>query len=120
MGKIFNQIDKQIIRPKVNKAYKQGFKATENNMQDFYSQGSPKIYSRTGQYGDSPRGSGVSGGNGEYNYWIMLEEPVYSTGTPGFPVLDEAEVGGSGILGKPGRWEQSEQDIENAIIDNFS
>lgn len=62
MGKIFSAIDEQIIKPRVNAAEEDGFKATKEDIISFYSQGSPKEYKRTHSYENSPRSTGVSGG----------------------------------------------------------
>lgn len=102
MGKIFNAIDRQIIRPRVNAAYNEGLAVTKEDILSFYIQGNPKQYERTGAYGDSPNSTPPSGSNGKYDYSIYLERPKYNTGTPGFPVLEEAQYKGSGILGRGG------------------
>ena len=120
MGKIFSAIDKQIIRPRVNASYNEGISATIEDIMSFYFQGNPKRYVRTGAYGDSPNGTPPSGGNGKYDYSIYLERPEYNTGTPGFPVLEQAQCNGSGILGRPNTWHESEEDIIEAVIRSFS
>lgn len=120
MGIIFDEIDKQIIRPRVENVAREGFQMTQEDVQSFYVQGKPIRYKRTGALGRSPRESGVTGANGNYHYNIHLERPIYKTGTPGFPVLEEAQYHGSGILGRAGTWYESVQDIEEAIKKNFT
>lgn len=120
MGKIFEAIDKQIIKPRVDASESGGLSKTKENVESFYNQGFPTQYLRTGALGESPESSGVSGGNGEYKYEIHLNEPTYSTGTPGYPVLQEAQHNGSGILGKPGTWDYSIRDIEEELKKNFT
>lgn len=120
MGKIFNAIDRQIIRPRVVNSESLGFQMAQEDIKSFYSQGSPKRYERTGSYGESIRRSGVTGGNGNYDYEIYMEAPAYKTGTPGFPVLQEAQYNGSGILGKSNTWEDAKRSIENALKMYFS
>lgn len=121
MGKIFSAIDNQIIRPRTIASEEDGFKIAKEDIGSFYSQGKPKIYERTNKYGDSPRSSGVTGANGNYDYSIYLEDPDYSTGKfSGHDVLEQAQFNGSGILGKPGTWKESEEDIKEAIVKNFS
>ncbi len=120
MGKIFDAIDRQIIRPRVMRSEQEGFQKTDDHLHDFYMQGDPKVYVNTGALAESARTTGVSGGNGNYDYSIYLEHPVYSTGTPGFPVLEEAQHNGAGILGKPNTWEDSVKDIEEVVRRNFS
>ena len=121
MGKLFAEIDRTIIRPRVNAAYNEGFSKTQEDIQSFYSQGNPIRYVRTGALGDSPSSDPPSGGNGNYHYNIRLDDPSYDTGTySGHTVLEEAQHNGSGILGKPGTWEEAQEDIRQAIENNFS
>lgn len=120
MGKIFDAIDKQIIKPRVDASESGGFAKTKENIESFYSQGFPIQYMRTGALAESPESSGVSGGNGKYDYEIHLNNPSYSTGTPNFPVLEQAQHNGAGILGKPGTWDDAVQDIEAELKKNFT
>ena len=62
MGKIFQAIDKQIIKPRVVAAEREGFQMTKEDIESFYMQGDPKRYKRTGAYGKSPESTGISGG----------------------------------------------------------
>lgn len=120
MGKIFQQIDKEIIRPRVLASEREGFQMTKEDIESFYMQGNPKIYKRTGAYGESPRTTGVSGNNGNYDYHIYLDPPEYTTGTySGQKVMEEAQWHGSGILGRAGTWFEAEHDIEEALKNNF-
>ena len=121
MGKIFDVIDKQIIKPRVDASESEGFQMTKEDIVSFYSHGIPRVYKRTGAYGESPETSGVSGGNGNYHYEIYLNPPEYSTGTySGQKVMEEAQYNGSGILGRGGTWFEAMYDIEEAIKKNFS
>ena len=121
MGKIFDMINRQVIAPKVNAAYQEGFSKAKEDIESFYSQGSPRFYTRTGLYGLSPDSYPPSGfsNSGSYHYSIWLDHPAYFTGTPGFPVLEEAQHNGSGILGKPNTWEEAVKDIEQALYNQF-
>ena len=122
MGKIFNAIDRQIIKPRVMASEREGLAATYEDIYSFYIQGEPSRYKRTGAYGDSVCSTGViSEGNGNYHYRIYLDDPSYSTGTyDGHTVLEEAQYHGSGILGRGGTWYESEYDIIRAIQSNFT
>lgn len=114
-------IDTQIIRPRTVASEKDGFKTTKDDINSFYTQGSPKRYERTGAYGNSPRSTGVAGGDGNYDYSIYLEDPEYSTGSySGHKVLEEAQFNGSGILGKSGTWKESVEDVEESVRNNFN
>lgn len=121
MGKIFDAIDKQIIKPRVDASEQEGFQMTKEDIKSFYIVPEGNVYQRTGAYGNSPKSSGVSGGNGNYHYNIHLNPPSYSTGTyDGQTVLQEAQYHGSGILGRAGTWFEAEEDIKQAVIKNFS
>ena len=121
MGKILDAIDKQIIKPRIMASEQEGFQATKEDIESFYIQGSPRVYQRTGAYGESPESTGFQGGNCEYHYTISLNPPEYSTGTySGQKVLEEAQWHGSGILGRAGTWFEAEEDIKQAVIKNFS
>ena len=121
MGKIFDAIDQQIIRPRVETSEQEALQITKEDIESFYIQGKPKFYKRTGAYGESPESSGVSGDNGKYHFDIYLNPPEYSTGTySGQKVMEEAQWHGSGILGRAGTWFEAEQDIEDILRKNFS
>ena len=53
------------------------------NAKQFYSQGSPKRYDRTGKYGDAPDSTGAQGGGGHVSTEIYMNESGhgYTTGT---------------------------------------
>lgn len=108
------------------KAYLQ----TLQNLSDFYSQGKPKMYRRTGKLGNSPETTGVLGSGNHLEARIYLnsqyeydDHPSYIPAKYALPgraaawVMAQAEIGGAGILGKPGFWAKSEKDIENALYD---
>lgn len=121
MGKIFDAVDKQIIKPRVDASESGGFAKTKENVESFYSQGFPEQYLRTGKYEHSAESSGVFGGNGNYHYNIHLNVSDYKTGTfSGQTVFEEAQHNGSGILGKPGTWDDSVRDIEEELKKNFT
>lgn len=121
IGKIFNAIDRQIIRPRVNASYNEGISVTKEDISGFYSQGNPRRYVRTGAYGDSPNSTPPSGSNGNYDFNIRLDDPSYNTGTfDGHTVLEQAQFKGSGILGRPNTWHESEEDIMEAVMRNFN
>lgn len=120
MGKIFSAIDQQIIRPRVNAAYAEGYQATKEDIESFYTQGNPKVYQRTGAYGESPNSTPPHGANGDYDYNIRLDDPTYTTGNyDGHTVLEKAQYHGSGILGRAGTWYEAQEDIKQALEKNF-
>lgn len=120
MGKIFSAIDRQIIRPRVNTAYAEGYQATKEDIESFYIVPEGSVYKRTHAYGESPNSTPPHGVNGDYDYNIRLDDPTYTTGTyDGHTVLEEAQYHGSGILGRAGTWYEAQEDIRQAIENNF-
>lgn len=98
------------------------FEKALENAEDFYSQGDPEYYVRTGKYGDSPDSTGVMG-TGDYLGADIYMNPSghgYRTGSfSAQEVWDAAENGTYGVLGKPGRWKQTESDIGKIVQEEF-
>lgn len=97
-------------------------KALEN-ADEFYSMDSPDCkYVRTGKYGDAPDSTGVTGG-GDYLEAEIYMNPAghgYTTGTfSAQEVWEAAENHSAGVLGMPGRWAQTESDIEQIVNEEF-
>lgn len=97
-------------------------KALEN-ADEFYSMDSPdRKYVRTGKYGDAPDSTGVTGG-GDYLEAEIYMNPAgheYTTGTfSAQEVWEAAENHSAGVLGMPGRWAQTESDIEQIVNEEF-
>ncbi len=120
MGKIWNAVDRQVIRPRVYASEAEGIASTFESIGSFYGQGNPVLYLRTGNYASSPYSSGVQGGGGKYDYTIGLKVSDYNTGTySGQKVFEEIQHNGSRILGKPGTWDEAQQSILDAVRKNF-
>ena len=89
---------KAAIRQKANQAMQEvsrkGLETAQKNNVGFYT-GSPKVYQRTGQLGNSPATSGVSGGGSSISTEIYLDDSYsYTTGTWSTnQVLNAAEYG---------------------------
>ena len=97
-------------------------KALEN-ADEFYSMDSPdRKYVRTGKYGDAPDSTGVTGG-GDYLEVEIYMNPSghgYTTGTfSAQEVWEAAETHTAGVIGMPGRWAQTESDIEQIVNEEF-
>ena len=99
--------------------------------QAFYSQGSPKLYTRTGQLGSSPRTTPVvmGGNSASFEAYLDPNQGWYGAGNPNpaftsrgwsskftpLEVLTAAEAGTAHIKGKSGFWERSLQHMERDI-----
>ena len=97
------------------------FMALSQNVLDFYS-GKPKIYDRTGAFGESPEWKPVEGSGDSLVGVVYMDGGYqYDTGMhpSGLTVFQWAEEGSHGILGNTGTWAKTEEDIIQAINDNF-
>ena len=83
----------------------------------FYTSGNPKVYIRTGALGDTPRITPITSSGKSISYEVYLDQShSYTTGTWDMPtVMENAEVGGGGILGKPGFWQRSERNYQKTL-----
>lgn len=109
-------------------AQKKMYTKTQQEVQDFYSQGSPYVYKRTGALGNTPQTTPIQESGDTISYEIYLDQShKYDTGRDlrsMSATLPAAEAGDYGILGKPGFWQRSEgefQDIlDSAMAQHFS
>lgn len=109
----------QEIHAAMNEISLQGLMKAYENATDFYSWDSPdRKYNRTGTYGTAPNTDGVKGFGNIQEVEIYMEEAGhgYSTGTfSAQDVWNAAENHTFGVLGKPGRWAQTESDVAEII-----
>lgn len=131
MGKVvksFAQLEAECQRKMeraMNEAESKTFLDALDNLSDFYSGGTPSYYKRTGALGNSPKTTGVTGGGNHLHAEIYLDPMYeYNTGTyTAAKVMAEAEVGGSGIVGKSGFWQKTEEEalrnVESAFGKEF-
>jgi len=93
----------------------------------FYSQGSPILYTRTGQLGSSPRTTPVVVGGNSASFEAYLQLGSYHVPNEAFTsrgwasyfspleVMTAAEAGTAHIKGKSGFWERSLQHMEKDV-----
>ena len=93
----------------------------------FYSQGSPILYTRTGQLGSSPRTTPVVMGGNSASFEAYLQLGSYHVPNEAFTsrgwasyfspleVMTAAEAGTAHIKGKSGFWQRSLQHMERDI-----
>lgn len=101
-------------------------------VQSFYSQGTPRIYKRTGKLGNSVKANGASKGGSSVEFSIWLDQSISyqvpneaftSRGLPSHfttpEIFEAAESGSAGVKGKPGFWARSyekiKSDTDNAL-----
>lgn len=115
-------VNKEMMQA-MNEIDKNGLKIAKKNAKDFYSQGNPKVYDRTGTYGDAPNSTGVQGGGNHWSTEIYMEESGHGYRTGSFSarkVWEAAENHTSGVLGKPSRWAQTEEEVEKLANEIFT
>lgn len=121
----FAQLEKECqkkMRNAMERTVVEGWMKARENAEDFYSQGDPKVYRRTGKYGDAPDAKDVSGSGNHLHAEIYMNPSGhgYTTGTfSAQEVWQAAEDGSAGVLGKPGRWAQTEQDVQDIVNREF-
>lgn len=128
----------QMLRQQLQKAMEVVQAKAEADMYEetggFYTQGSPRRYTRTGNLGSSPRTSGLTSGGNTVRFDAYLEPGSYTVPNSAFTsiglasyfsplqVLTAAESGSAHILGRPGFWHRSEEKIEqdlNSVMASF-
>ena len=95
--------------------------------QAFYSQGSPILYTRTGQLGSSPKTTPVVMGGNSASFEAYLQLGSYHVPNEAFTsrgwasyfspleVMTAAEAGTAHIKGRSGFWERSLQHMEKDV-----
>lgn len=114
-------LQKEMASAMHNAEQRAHYKALEN-AENFYSQGKPKQYIRTGAYGNAPDSTGVMGSGNHLEAEIFMNSSGsgYATGTfSAHEVWEAAESGTAGVLGLPGRWSETELNIEQIVNEEF-
>ena len=113
----------QELRSAMTEISLQGLIKAHENANEFYDQGDPEYYKRTGTYGTAPNTDGVKGFGNVQEVEIYMEEAGhgYSTGTfSAREVWEAIENHTAGVLGKAGRWAETENDVSKIIYDVMS
>lgn len=100
---------------------------------DFYTQGEPKMYERTGALGDTPKTTSITTVGNEASFEAYLDtKHNYTTGSNpnmedvlklanyGTPFTTKNGGKAKATLGKKGFWERSEKKIEKTLDDTMS
>lgn len=91
------------------------------NVAGYYT-GEPKRYDRTETLLGAAEVSSVSGNGNMLEFEAKMDDGIsYSTGTfDGYGVLVATEYGVAGVVGTPGYWAKTEEDIQKNIQSAFS
>lgn len=114
------QIKKDIhkkLNSTINEVSRDAYFIMHDELDGFYSGGTPQYYKRTGTLRSSPEIKNVYCTQNEAGVTVGLDQSIgYSTGTfTGSQVIDAAEFGTAGIVGRGGFWRRSEAEIQNAV-----
>lgn len=110
------------LRSAMESSKQRSYMKALENAEEFYSQGNPKRYNRTGTYGDAPDSTGVTGSGNilEAEIYMNPNGHGYTTGTfSAQEVWQAVETGSAGVLGLSGRWAETEKDIEQIVNEEF-
>lgn len=122
LNSLLNAMRKEMRSAMQSAEQRSHMKALEN-ADEFYSMDSPdRKYVRTGKYGDAPDSTGVTGGGDHLEAEIYMNPAGhgYTTGTfSAQEVWEAAENHTAGVIGMPGRWAQTESDIEQIVNEEF-
>lgn len=133
IAKNMNELNKMLMK-EIQKAMKVTSEKVLGDMYEetggFYTQGSPKMYQRTGALGDTPKTTAISTMGNEVSFEAYLDKNhQYTTGSnPNMTdVLNLANYGkqfttknggkARPTLGKKGFWEESEKKMEKTFDD---
>ena len=91
----------------------------KKEMADFYTEGNPVMYERTGALGETSRVSGIKSDGTSAGFDAYLDQShSYTTGTWSMAKVQEnAENGTGGILGKSGFWARIKAEIPKDLSD---
>lgn len=122
INSLLNAMRKEMRSAMQSAEQRSHMKALEN-ADEFYSIDSQnRKYERTGKYGDAPDSTGVTG-NGDYLQAEIYMNPAghgYTTGTfSAHDVWEAVENHTAGVIGKAGRWAETENDIEEIVNEEF-
>lgn len=97
-------------------------KKLEDNVLEYYDEGSPTVYQRTGTLLTSPTTTEVQGSGKHLSFEVYMDEGIaYDTGTySGAQVIDATEAGYSGTLGKHGYFKKTDQEVPKILDKEFS
>lgn len=114
-------------------AHQRAKQDTEKEVMDFYSQGKPRLYKRTGKLGKSTKSYGTFKGAKSVSFVVWLDR-TYTYDMPNMlfikrglssyfttpMVFDAAESGTAKIKGKSGFWSRSVEKIKKDTDDALS
>ncbi len=117
---------KEAIRKKAQQAMKKvsdkGLKEAQENNRWFYESPLPQRYTRTGQLGNSPETTGIKSSGSQCGTEIYLDTDFnYGTGTWSTEkIFKAAEQGNANILGNPGFWAKTKENMPDIIKEAFT
>lgn len=110
------------LRNTINEVANESEKIMHEEIEDFYAGGTPIYYKRTGTLRSAPQITDKYCNSKEAGVTASLDQTIsYSTGSfSGAQVIDAAEHGKYGIVGRGGFWARSEERIKDAVDDTIT
>lgn len=107
------------LRNTINEVADRSEDIMHDEIEGFYAGGIPAYYKRTDTLGTTPQVTDKYCTSNEAGVTVSLNQDIsYSTGSfSGEQVIDAAEHGSVGIVGRGGFWERSENRIKDAVDD---
>jgi len=126
MASGINAIRRQIerdARNALNEARDKTSKKLDENLLGFYAGGDPIQYQRTGTLINASNVTPVQGSSDSFGFKAEMDgnRIGYNTGTfTGWQVVRATEEGTSGVVGSPGYWEKTDEEIPDIVDSAFS
>ena len=110
------------LRNTINEVANRSEEIMHDEIEGFYAGGTPVYYKRTGTLRSAPQITDKYCNSKEAGVTASLDQTIsYSTGFfSGAQVIDAAEHGTSGIVGRGGFWARSENRIKDAVDEAVS
>lgn len=105
------------LKNTINEVANESEKIMHEEIEGFYAGGTPMYYKRTGTLGTTPQITDKYCNSNEAGVTASLNQNIsYSTGSfSGAQVIDAAEHGKYGIVGRSEFWARSENRIKDAV-----
>lgn len=110
---------KRKLKNTVDEVANESERIMNEELEGFYAGATPVYYKRTGTLGTTPQITDKYCNDTSAGVTASLNTGIsYSTGSfSGEQVIDAAEHGSAGIVGRSGFWERSENRIKDAVDD---
>lgn len=116
-SEIYKELDSKARNATQEMAERGKTEILDRELEAYYGGGFPRVYERTRTLAGAGMNSNASGGAGNYNADIYMNQGIsYSTGTySGAQVIDATDKGHSRTVGAHGYWGRFESQLEGLV-----